>query len=122
MTLATASKDGKPEAATVEYVIDGDDLLVNTYVHYRKFKNLTTNPFVACVVTMGDEKTLQLDGKIRLLEGSEAADAKQKMLTAEPDFKDFFNDKDTRFFKITPTWLRLRDYTKTPMEELEYTP
>ena len=32
MTLATASKDGKPEAATVEFTTDGDDLLINSYI------------------------------------------------------------------------------------------
>jgi uncharacterized pyridoxamine 5'-phosphate oxidase family protein len=120
MTLATATGDGKPEAATVEYVLDGSDLLINTYVYYRKYKNLVDNPFVACVITTADDKTLQFDGRIEQLDGDNARDAKQKMLKAEPDFANFFNDNDTRFFRITPTWMRLRDYTKEPLEVTEY--
>ncbi len=40
MTLATADTRGRPEAATVEYVLDGDDLLINTYTHYQNIKTL----------------------------------------------------------------------------------
>jgi nitroimidazol reductase NimA-like FMN-containing flavoprotein (pyridoxamine 5'-phosphate oxidase superfamily) len=119
MALATANKQGKPEVATVEYVLDGDALLVNTFVHYRKYENITNNPQVACVITTGHDMTLQFEGTIRELEGSEASTARQKMLTAEPDFADYFNDEHTRFFTITPTWMRLRDYTKDPMQVLE---
>jgi uncharacterized pyridoxamine 5'-phosphate oxidase family protein len=122
MALATASKAGKPEVATVEYVLDGDELLINTYTYYRKYQNLLGNPQVACVITANHDQTLQFEGGIRQLEGKEAEDAKQKMLVAEPDFADFFNDNDTRFFRISPTWMRLRDYTKEPMETTEYTP
>ena len=39
MTLATSDLEGKPEAATVEYVVDGDSLLINTFISYRKYKN-----------------------------------------------------------------------------------
>jgi uncharacterized pyridoxamine 5'-phosphate oxidase family protein len=122
MALATSSKQGKPEVATVEYVIDGDDLLINTYVYYRKYKNISNNPNVACVVTTNHDMTLQFDGNIKQLEGEEATYAKQKMLEVEPDFADYFSDEDTRFFRITLTWMRLRDYTKESMEETEYIP
>lgn len=120
MSLATSSKQGKPEVATVEYVIDDEGLLINTYVHYRKYKNLIDNPQVACVITTNHDITLQLVGNIQQLAGDSALQAKQKMLEAEPDFVDFFNDPDTRFFRITPTWMRLRDYTKKPMQVTEY--
>ncbi|MDO8265409.1 MAG: pyridoxamine 5'-phosphate oxidase family protein [Candidatus Saccharibacteria bacterium] len=120
MTLATSSSEGRPEAATVEYVMDGDELLINTYTYYRKYKNLLDNPFVACVITTKHDQTLQFDGRILLLSGEDAVSAKQKMLIAEPDFANFFNDNDTRFFKITPTWMRLRDYTKQPMKVYEF--
>jgi len=120
MALATSDRDGKPEVATVEYVIDGDGLLINTYTYYRKYSNLITNPRIACVVTTGHDMTLQFDGIIKKLEGNDAQHAKQKMLEVEPEFTVFFNDKDTRFFRITPTWMRLRDYTKDPMKVIEY--
>jgi len=121
MTLATASPSGQPEAATVEYVLDGDELLLNTYTRYRKYPNLLDNPRVACVLTTNHNMTLQFEGTVQLLQDKDAEDAKQKMLAAEPDFADYFHDTDTRFFKLTPTWMRLRDYTKQPMQVTEYT-
>jgi hypothetical protein len=50
------------------------------------------NPVVACVITTSHEKTLQFDGYIQMTDGLKANDARQKMLKAQPDFADFFND------------------------------
>lgn len=120
MTLATATKSGKPEAATVEYVVDGDTLLINTYTYYRKYRNLVDNPLFAGVVTADSETTLQFEGTIQELSADDADKAKSKMLEAEPGYANFYNDKDTRFFRLTPSWMRLRDYTKTPLKTTEY--
>lgn len=114
MAMATADKSAKPEVATVEYVMDGDSLLVNTHSYYRKHQNLIDNPQVSCVVTSGEEKTLQFDARVELLSEQDAKEAKQKMLAAEPDFANYFNDTDTRFFCLKPYWMRLRDYTVEP--------
>ena len=122
MGLATSDKHGKPEVATVKYVLDGDSLLLNTFVHYRKYRNLVDNPVVACVVTTGHERTLQFEGTVEELKGSAAEDAKTKMLAVDPEFGKFFINEDTRFFRITPDWMRLRDYTVTPMLVTEYKP
>jgi uncharacterized pyridoxamine 5'-phosphate oxidase family protein len=120
MALATASLDGVPEVATVEYLVDGDSLLINTYNYYRKYPNLISNGNVAGVVTMEDTHTLQFDAFAKELSGEEAERARQLLLEFEPGYADYFNDETTRFFRITPTWLRLRDYTQTPMKTTEY--
>ena len=122
MALATSSKTGKPEVATVEYVIDGGELLINSNINYRKYQNIIKNPFVAGVVTCKHEKTLQFDGMIKQLDGDAAENAKQKMLEVEPDFMEFFNNPNTRFFRITPTWMRLRDFTQGKPLVTEFTP
>lgn len=122
MSLATASPNGVPEVATVEYLLDGDDLLVNTFVYYRKYRNLIENQKVACVITTEHDRTLQLDAVAKELSDPEAARAKQKLLAFDPSFKDFFSDESTRFFVITPTWMRLRDYTQNPLKITEYSP
>ena len=120
MSLATTSLDGKPEVATVEYLVDGDQLIINTFIYYRKYQNLVDNPQIACVITVDDEKTLQFDARAELLEGEAAAQARQKLMEFDPGFADFFDDDETRFFRITPTWLRLRDYTQQPLKTTEY--
>lgn len=122
MALATASADGKPEVATVEYMVDGDSLLINTFVQYRKYQNLLQNGRVAGAVTAGHDWTLQFDAIASELHGGEAADAKQKLLTFDPSFTDYFSEENTRFFRIVPTWMRLRDYTKQPLQVVEYIP
>ncbi len=122
MALATASTDGIPEVATVEYVLDHDNLLINTYISYRKYPNLIQNPQVSCVVTVGNDTTLQLQAEAQELTGDAADDAKAKMIDKEPDNAEFFKDPDTRFFRLTPTWMRLRDYSSGTLLVTEYVP
>ena len=99
MSLATASSTGVPEVATVRYVMDGDFILINTLVHYRKYANVLVNPKVACVITDGESATLQLDADIIELHGSEAGGAKAKMLASDPSHASYFDDESTRFFQ-----------------------
>lgn len=109
MVLATASLGSKPEAATVEYVIDGDKILFSTFSHYRKYQNLIINPLVSAVVTDLEKlSTLQLDGRATELKGSEADHAKQKLLEHDPDFANFFDETKTKFFAIIPNWMRIK--------------
>lgn len=121
MTLATASAEGKPEAATIKYVVDGDNLLFNvTSTDYRKYKNLLANPEVACVIT-ADHTTVQFEALTQEVQGPLALEIKSKMLEADPTFANYFTDK-TRFFIIRPTWMRLQDYGKKPVEQVFYVP
>ena len=122
MSLATASLDGKPEVATVEYIVDGDNIIINTDTRYRKYQNVIANQQVACVVTTDHDQTLQFDGTIHQLTDVAAEAARLLLLAADPSFIDYFTVKYTRFFKITPTWLRLRDYTTQLMMTTEYRP
>jgi hypothetical protein len=121
MTLATASLEGRPEAATVGYVVDGDLLLINTFENYRKYENLKANPLVACVITTGEDKTLQIECAVWEAQGTQADNVRQKIADAGSSSQEFLIDKSTRFFILTPTWFRLRDYTQEPMQVIEYT-
>lgn len=72
-TLATASADGVPEAATVRFVTDDDlNVHVTTESPYRKYGNVTENPRVAVVVD-GDDN-LQLEGVAREVIGEGETD------------------------------------------------
>jgi hypothetical protein len=64
--------------------------------------------------------TLQFNATAVELVGGEADLAKSKLLKFDPGFEGFFNDESTRFFKISPTWMRLRDYTQNPLKVTEY--
>ena len=70
--VATASRVGEPEAATVFYAID-DDFTFNfvTDNKSRKFKNLKENPHVAVVIGTGpDVMTIQCGGHIQIVDYS----------------------------------------------------
>lgn len=111
MTLATASADGKPEAATVHLVPDGNTLLVqSSKPTYRKVANLRANPRAACVVTKGHEHTLQFDCSVEELTGNAAVKARQKMIVFESELERFLRH-DSVFFLLTPYWMRLRVYS-----------
>ena len=121
MTLATASTDGRPEAATVGYVVDGDSLLINTFEYYRKYQNLKANPRVACVITTGEDKTLQFECTAQEAQGADADIVRQKIFDAGASSEVFLQNKSTRFFLLTPTWFSLRDYSQDAMQVIEYT-
>ncbi len=75
--LATASKGGKTEAATIEYASDGRfNVYFETFAYYRKYKNIKENP-CGSIVLNDLPHTIQMDGKITELSVKEAEKAKQ---------------------------------------------
>ncbi len=121
MTLATVSAEGKPEAASMRYAVDGDNIqLFITYKSYRKYHNLLTHPEVACVIT-ADRRTLQFEALSQEVTGPLAMDVRQKILAALPLMEEFMSE-ETRYFTISPTWMRMQDYNKRPVEQYFYEP
>jgi uncharacterized pyridoxamine 5'-phosphate oxidase family protein len=119
LTLATVSEKGKPEAASMRYVVDGDNILLFvTNKSYRKYRNLLANPEVACVVT-AERLTLQFDAMTQEVSGPLAEDTKQKIIEVLPEQAQYMTE-DTRFFTISPTWMRMQDYNKRPVEQCFY--
>jgi Pyridoxamine 5''-phosphate oxidase. len=75
-TLATASQDGVPEAATIRFVSDQNlDLYITTESMYRKYENMTVNPRVALVVDEA-QYNLQLEGVATEVHGEAAEQIK----------------------------------------------
>jgi general stress protein 26 len=110
--LATASNDGKPEAATIEYVTgEGFELYFETFVGYGKYPNLKQNRRVSIVITELPH-TIQMDGIAEELQGSAALEAKKRM-AAKHDHA-FYNDPHIRFFKFTQQWIRIMVGGKHP--------
>lgn len=116
MVLCTSSLHGKPEGAVLEYSLDGDDLIINTYKAYRKYPNMIDNPQVSAVITDGNI-TLQLDGTCMLEDGESRAKAMKTMLRDYPDYAPYYDNPETVFFRIKPTWIRLGDHGQHPVVE-----
>lgn len=113
-TLATASTDGKPEAATIEYASDDKyDLYFETFPTYRKYNNLKSNPRTSVVITQ-DQHTIQMDGTVEELSGEEAIRAKNLLITKHGHGTGFYQDPNIRFFRFTPGWIRILVDPKWP--------
>ena len=104
-TLATATADGVPEAATVRFVTDGElNVQITTESPYRKYDNMTENPRVAVVVD-GDDN-LQLEGVAREVTGDDADRIKANYVDKYGHSAYLDNDESV-FFEIETDWARL---------------
>lgn len=103
MVISTSGPDGQPEAAVVEFGETDDlELIFDTFTTSRKYKNLKTNPKVACVIGWDDDITVQYEGVAEEVRGDEA--------------KRWDKEEEITYFKITPTWIRYSDLTKHPWD------
>lgn len=66
--LATVSPSGKPQATPVWFMLDGDEILVNTSQGRAKLRNLQARPYAALTVYDRDNlySYVQIRGRARL--------------------------------------------------------
>lgn len=118
--LATASRDGKPEAATMGFGIDEAlNFYFTTGKSTRKYPNLVVNPQAAIVVGVsGAEATVQVDGRVELAEGEAAVKVREKILADHPDWGSYCPDpsadKTCAYFTVVSTRVCYSDFTKEP--------
>ena len=127
--VATASRSGEPEAATVFYAID-DDFTFNfiTDSEGRKFKNLKENPHVAIVVGIGpDVMTVQCGGHARMIDYIKDTNRAEKVirkvyenskLHGDPPVLPVLINPDVQLgvFTVKPAWMVMLnlEYEKDP--------
>lgn len=111
--VSTVSKDGKPQAATVLYLIDDDfTFYFVTRESSRKFENLKNNKNIAAVIgTIPAPETVQLDGVAELV--NEGLSVFTEKLSMNTDLRDLYYGPflnviglDIVVFKVKPNWLR----------------
>lgn len=119
--IATASKDAKPEAATVGLSVDGDfKFLMGTNKSTRKAANIAQNNEVAIVVGFDGPKTLQLQGQATEVSLADNKERIELHFERVPQAKEFAKEEGQTYYLITPTWLRFTDYTQPdPIFETE---
>jgi len=109
--LATASNDGRPEAALMGFAVTPElEIIFDTLNTSRKYANLKKNPRVAWVIGCTTEVTVQYEGIAEELEGA-ALDEYKKIYFAK------FTDGPARqgwpgitYFVVRPKWVRFCDY------------
>lgn len=109
--IATATLDGRPEAALVDIAAtEAGEIVFETTSATRKFANLRDNPRVALVVGWDDKQTLQIDGIVDTLSGSELARLRDFYLSVFPQKASHPNWPGNHYFRIRPRWMRFSDY------------
>lgn len=115
--LATADLKGNPAAAVILLAVI-DDLKIIFGTHpTRKYQNLRVNPNVAVVVAEG-LASVQYHGQARELSGAESIEARKVFLIRHPAASQHLLE-GTRFFKVTPTWVRYMDLARGPEATIE---
>ena len=112
LTLATASRDGKPHASTLLYANDGSDLYIWTRPETTTAKHLAENPEVSFTITdqSGDWRSasgVQASGRCEQVESG--GDIAKLVGLFSEKFEDPVAEESTAgisFFKIAPTDLR----------------
>lgn len=105
-TLATASKEAIPEAATVRYMSDDEfNIYINSGSTYRKYQNMKENPRVAVVVN-GERKNIQLEGEAKEIP-KEDADYIFQMYKDKYGRSKYLTNDESVFFKIETDWVRI---------------
>lgn len=114
--MATSSIGCNPECAVLTYVVHEDlSITISTHSKSRKWKNLEQNRRVA--LTFGCEfgkPNIQYEGIAELfVEGKDHQWHEEVYFKEHPDLIKF-KGPDTVFLKVTPTWIRLTDYSSHP--------
>jgi general stress protein 26 len=122
MVISTVSSDGRPEAAVVGFgQTDSLHLIFGTSNTSRKYRNLKTDPHVACVIGWDDSRTVQLEGTAREISGDEEQRYCDMYYTKSPAALRFKDMPDERHFLIEPTWIRYTDDATEPWTIIEIT-
>jgi uncharacterized pyridoxamine 5'-phosphate oxidase family protein len=121
--LATATEDGRPEAALMGFAVTPElEIIFDTVKSFRKYPNLKKNPRVAWVIGCTSEISVQLEGNAVELEGTELEKYKGIYAKKYPDSTGRDKWADLTYFVTRPTWMRYGDYTpgKRRIEEKEF--
>ena len=114
--MATCGIDNQPECAVLTYVVHDDlTITISTHSKSRKWKNLEGNKKVA--LTFGwdfGKPYIQYEGIAELFtQGVDHQWHEEIYFKEHPDLIKF-KGPDTVFLKVTPTWVRLTDYSSHP--------
>lgn len=73
--LATISPSGRPQATPVWFMLDGDQILINTSQGRVKLRNLQTNPHVALAIFDHEDpyRHVQIRGKVVAVDAANGA-------------------------------------------------
>jgi general stress protein 26 len=121
---ASVNADGGPQAALVGVVVnDRFEFFFDSFNSTRKVANLRGDPRVALVVgghTIGDERTVQIEGTLDQPSGSELLEFQKQYFAILPDGRRRSKLPGITYFRVRPQWLRYSDFNVTPPLIVEF--
>lgn len=122
---ATATPGARPQAALVGFAVTPQlEVVFDTLTTTRKAANLRENPRVALVIggwTDGELRSLQYEGVADFPEGAELERLQADYFDAFPDGPDRLSWPGITYVRISPTWMRLSDFSRVPPTIVEVT-
>lgn len=119
--LATVSGD-MPQSALVGIAVTHDlEIIFDTVVSSRKYRNLVQNPAASFVVGWSGEITLQYEGEARQPTGSDLARCKETYFAKFSDGPARQAWPGIAYFVVRPKWIRYSDYDQQPALIEEFT-
>ncbi len=109
--VATRGSGGAPEAALVGITATDDgDLVFDTSMRSRKYRNIQAFPAVAVVVGWDDEVTVQCEGTAGTPAGADRDRCLSAYFSQYPDGRQRAEDPDITHIRVKPQWIRYSDY------------
>jgi general stress protein 26 len=117
-TVSTIARNSNiPESALIAFAqTDKLEIIFESFVNARKWKNLQSNPHVSLVIGWDTQVhiTVQYEGVAKPIPEAERSVYINMFLAKKtPCTEKFLNDPRVRLFKVRPTWMRYSDYTNT---------
>jgi uncharacterized protein YhbP (UPF0306 family) len=125
LTLASATKEGEPHAATFLYVNDGIDLFLWLKPRSRTAENVGSNPRVGFAIDeyapdWRQTKGVQGSGRCEVVTGEGIAMAAMKFGEKFPDLSPGGSTANISFYRIRPDQLEFIDNTGSEKSAEEF--
>lgn len=127
MTISSVTKEGKPQSATVYYVLGGSmNMYFVTKEDSRKYRNITNNPKVSVVVSDCDQiQTAQIEGIAEEIKmGAVFTKTVDRIIELTDSLSHYWEPPigmlrsgKAKLIKVTPTWIRYIDYKGVSNED-----
>lgn len=121
---ASVSSSGAPQAAVVGIVVTDElEIFFDTLAASRKAQNLRDAPRIALVIggpAKGEERTVQYEGVADEPVGADLARLKALYFQYFPDGRDREALPDITYVRVTPTWIRFSDFSRSPWDIVEF--
>jgi PPOX class probable F420-dependent enzyme len=113
--VASATPDGRPQAAVVGFAVsDSLEIVFDTITSTRKYQNLRRDPRIALVIGWDGEITVQIEGVADFPTGDDLDRIRECYFIAYPDGRERLSWPGITHACVRPTWIRYSDFTSDP--------